>query len=160
MYYVGVDLHKETSWFYIVDSRGKKYDGENIQNKPGGVQRVTHPDQGFFRNYPPFTWGHACTSNPFAPGKYLPQKIVGTMLCPIGYHKPVALRPTLCGSQHRRTLLIMPFRLFLWMEQIPNHISWFDYQPQHRFTVPFYNSVTYLSPFYGEWNSFHFVWVL
>ena len=47
MYYVGVDLHKETSWFYIVDSRGKKYDGENIQNKPGGVQRVTHPDQGF-----------------------------------------------------------------------------------------------------------------
>jgi hypothetical protein len=25
MYYVGVDLHKETSWFYIVDSQGKKY---------------------------------------------------------------------------------------------------------------------------------------
>src|SRR3990167_5694974 len=33
------------------------------------------------------------------------------------------------------------------MEQLPNYISWFDYQPQHRFTVPFYNSVTYLSPF-------------
>jgi len=33
MYYVGVDLHKETSWFYIVDSQGKKVDSKNIVNE-------------------------------------------------------------------------------------------------------------------------------
>ena len=39
MYYVGVDLHKETPWFYIVDSQGKKYDSKNIQNKPENLRR-------------------------------------------------------------------------------------------------------------------------
>ena len=34
MYHVGVDLHKETSWFYIIDSNGKKVDSKNILNKP------------------------------------------------------------------------------------------------------------------------------
>ncbi len=34
MYHVGVDLHKETSWFYIIDSNGKKVDSKNIINKP------------------------------------------------------------------------------------------------------------------------------
>lgn len=33
------------------------------------------------------------------------------MLCPIVCHKLVALRPTPCGLQYRRTLKIMPFRL-------------------------------------------------
>ena len=34
MYHVGVDLHKETSWFYIIDSNGKKVGSKNILNKP------------------------------------------------------------------------------------------------------------------------------
>ncbi|MHA1942054.1 MAG: IS110 family RNA-guided transposase [Candidatus Hodarchaeales archaeon] len=34
MYYVGVDLHKETSWFYNVDDNGKKISSNNISNKP------------------------------------------------------------------------------------------------------------------------------
>lgn len=34
MYYVGVDLHKETSWFYVVDNKGKKVSSKNISNKP------------------------------------------------------------------------------------------------------------------------------
>ena len=34
MYYVGVDLHKETSWFYIVDSEGTKIDSTNVGNRP------------------------------------------------------------------------------------------------------------------------------
>jgi hypothetical protein len=34
MYHVGVDLHKETSRFYIIDSNGKKVDSKNILNKP------------------------------------------------------------------------------------------------------------------------------
>ncbi len=34
MYHVGVDLHKETSWFYIVNANGKKIDSRNISNKP------------------------------------------------------------------------------------------------------------------------------
>ena len=49
MYYVGVDLHKETSWFYIVDSQSKKYDSKNIQNKPEILKR-------YFEQIPkPFT---------------------------------------------------------------------------------------------------------
>jgi hypothetical protein len=32
MYHVGVDLHKETSWLYIIDSNGKKVDSKNILN--------------------------------------------------------------------------------------------------------------------------------
>src|SRR3990170_8624227 len=81
-----------------------------------------------------------------APGKFLPQKIVGAMLCPIDYHKLVALRPTLCGSQHRRTLKIMLFRLrFMSGTASQSHLMvWL--QPFYWFTVPFYNSVTYLSP--------------
>jgi transposase len=39
MYYVGVDLHKETSWFYIVDESGKKIDSRNISNKPEILKR-------------------------------------------------------------------------------------------------------------------------
>jgi transposase len=32
MNYVGVDLHKKTSWFYIVDDNGKKIDSTNLTN--------------------------------------------------------------------------------------------------------------------------------
>ena len=32
MYYVGVDLHKATSWFYILDASGKKIDSKNLSN--------------------------------------------------------------------------------------------------------------------------------
>ena len=72
-----------------------------------GLQKsapVTHPVQGMVSR-------SSFVIDLVAPGKYLPQKIVGTMLCPIVCHKPVALRPTPCGSQHRRTLMIMSFRL-------------------------------------------------
>lgn len=33
MNYVGVDLHKQTSWFYVVDENGKKVSSKNIPNK-------------------------------------------------------------------------------------------------------------------------------
>ena len=39
MYYVGVDLHKETSWFYTVDDNGKKISSKNISNKPEILKR-------------------------------------------------------------------------------------------------------------------------
>ena len=39
MYYVGVDLHKETSWFYIVDSHGEKVDSKDIVNEPAILKR-------------------------------------------------------------------------------------------------------------------------
>ena len=41
MYYIGVDLHKETSWFYIVDAQSKKYDSKNIQNKPEILKSIS-----------------------------------------------------------------------------------------------------------------------
>ena len=34
MNYVGVDLHKEQSWFYVTDETGKKLDSKSISNKP------------------------------------------------------------------------------------------------------------------------------
>lgn len=39
MNYVGVDLHKESSWMYVVDSCGKKIDSRNIANKPEIIKR-------------------------------------------------------------------------------------------------------------------------
>lgn len=39
MYHVGVDLHKETSWFYTVDDNGKKISSKNISNKPEILKR-------------------------------------------------------------------------------------------------------------------------
>lgn len=32
MYYVGVDLHKQTSWLYVLDSSGNKVDSTNLSN--------------------------------------------------------------------------------------------------------------------------------
>lgn len=32
MNYVGVDLHKQTSWFYVVDQEGRKLDSRNLSN--------------------------------------------------------------------------------------------------------------------------------
>jgi len=34
MNYVGVDLHKETSWFYVLNSKGQKLDSKNVSNNP------------------------------------------------------------------------------------------------------------------------------
>ena len=34
MYYVGCDLHKEQTWFYVVDKSGKKVLSKSISNKP------------------------------------------------------------------------------------------------------------------------------
>lgn len=34
MHYVGVDLHKENSWFYIIDESGSKFDSKSISNSP------------------------------------------------------------------------------------------------------------------------------
>ena len=45
MYYVGVDLHKETSWFYIVDAQSKKYDSKNIQNQPEILKSISNKFQ-------------------------------------------------------------------------------------------------------------------
>jgi transposase len=32
MHYVGIDLHKETSWFYVLDSNGRKVISKNVSN--------------------------------------------------------------------------------------------------------------------------------
>jgi len=57
MYYVGVDLHKETSWFYIIDSQGKKVDSKNIINEPEILKK-------YFKQLPkPFTLAVEATYN-------------------------------------------------------------------------------------------------
>lgn len=57
MYYVGVDLHKETSWFYTVDDNGKKISSKNISNKPEILKR-------YFEQIPkPFTLAVEATYN-------------------------------------------------------------------------------------------------
>ncbi|VAX35973.1 hypothetical protein MNBD_UNCLBAC01-1161, partial [hydrothermal vent metagenome] len=33
MNYVGVDLHKETSWFHVLNSKGKRLNSKNVSNK-------------------------------------------------------------------------------------------------------------------------------
>ena len=57
MYYVGVDLHKETSWFYIVDQKGKKVNSKNILNLPIILKK-------YFKQIPkPFTIAIEATYN-------------------------------------------------------------------------------------------------
>jgi transposase len=57
MYYVGVDLHKETSWFYVVDNNGKKVSSQNISNKPKILKQ-------YFKKIPkPFTLAVEATYN-------------------------------------------------------------------------------------------------
>jgi transposase len=38
MNYVGVDLHKERSWFYVMDEHGKRLDSQSIANLPGTLR--------------------------------------------------------------------------------------------------------------------------
>jgi transposase len=49
MKYVGVDLHKERSWFYVSDERGKRLDSQSIANSPdilrGYFKKIPRPFQ-------------------------------------------------------------------------------------------------------------------
>jgi transposase len=57
MNYVGVDLHKETSWFYVLDSKGKKLDSKNVTNNPENLKE-------YFERVPkPFTLAVEATYN-------------------------------------------------------------------------------------------------
>ncbi len=57
MYYVGVDLHKEQSWFYIMDDKGTKVTSKSIVNKSDALK-------GFFSTIPtPFTLAVEATYN-------------------------------------------------------------------------------------------------
>ncbi len=39
MNYVGVDIHKEQSWFYVTDESGNKLDSKSISNKPDVLKK-------------------------------------------------------------------------------------------------------------------------
>lgn len=57
MYYVGVDLHKATSWFYVLDARGKQVDSKNLSNDLAVLK-------GYFETIPvPFTLAVESTYN-------------------------------------------------------------------------------------------------
>jgi transposase len=57
MDYVGVDLHKETSWFYILDNTGKKVDSKNVANNLDNLKE-------YFSKIPrPFTLAVEATYN-------------------------------------------------------------------------------------------------
>jgi len=57
MYYVGVDLHKEMSWFYVMDSHGRKLSSISISNNPERLKQ-------FFEKIPtPFTLAVEATYN-------------------------------------------------------------------------------------------------
>jgi transposase len=57
MYYVGVDLHQKTSWFYVIDSDGKRVNSRNVPNTEEGLKR-------YFENIPkPFILAVESTYN-------------------------------------------------------------------------------------------------
>lgn len=57
MHYVGVDLHKEQSWFYVMDNKGAKVLSKSIANKPDILK-------SFFSAIPtPFTLAVEATYN-------------------------------------------------------------------------------------------------
>lgn len=57
MNYVGVDLHKEQSWFVVLDSKGKRLISKSIANSPDGLKQ-------YFSKIPnPFTLAVESTYN-------------------------------------------------------------------------------------------------
>lgn len=57
MHYVGVDLHKEQSWFYVMDDKGNRALSKSIANKPDALK-------SFFSTIPtPFTLAVEATYN-------------------------------------------------------------------------------------------------
>lgn len=57
MYYVGCDLHKEQTWFYVLDQAGKKVLSRSISNKPETLEE-------FFKTLPvPFELAVESTYN-------------------------------------------------------------------------------------------------
>lgn len=57
MNYVGVDLHKEQSWFVVLDSKGKRLVSKSIANSPAGLKQ-------YFSKIPnPFTLAVESTYN-------------------------------------------------------------------------------------------------
>ena len=57
MYYVGADLHKEQTWFYIMDRNGSKIESKSIANSPDSLK-------SYFATIPtPFTLAVEATYN-------------------------------------------------------------------------------------------------
>jgi transposase len=57
MYYVGADLHKEQTWFYIMDENGTKIDSKSIANYPDSLKN-------YFTTIPtPFSLAVEATDN-------------------------------------------------------------------------------------------------
>ena len=57
MYYVGADLHKEQTWFYIMDQNGNKVSSKSIANIPETLKQ-------YFQTIPmPFTLAVEATYN-------------------------------------------------------------------------------------------------
>lgn len=57
MNYVGVDLHKEQSWFYVMDEQGNKIDSRSVSNRPDELKRYLSSIPG------PFSLGVEATYN-------------------------------------------------------------------------------------------------
>ena len=56
-YYVGADLHKEQTWFYVMDHNGTKIDSKSIANSPDSLK-------SYFASIPtPFTLAVEATYN-------------------------------------------------------------------------------------------------
>jgi hypothetical protein len=57
MFYVGADLHKEQTWFYVMDKKGTKISSKSIANAPESLH-------SYFRTVPaPFTLAVEATYN-------------------------------------------------------------------------------------------------
>ena len=79
MNYAGVDLHKETSWFCILNSQGEKIQSRNIKNN-------AHDLENYIKEIPkPFTVALESTYNSF---EFSSSKRSPTAILPISFHSP------------------------------------------------------------------------
>ncbi len=52
MNYVGVDLHKERSWFYVMDEQGKRISSKSISNELAILKEYFKSELTHIKCYP------------------------------------------------------------------------------------------------------------
>ncbi len=116
MNHVGVDLHKETSLFYIVDKNGEKISSKNVLNKPDIIKQ-------YFEQIPkPFILAVEATYNWYHFVAFHMLYITCIII-----HKSISLRspllPLTTQSRNRNPMTICSNAASFAIQRVATHVS-------------------------------------